>query len=771
MPTLNIAGKRVKVGDEFLKLSPEDQQKTVNEIAASFGPAPAAAASPGPAVAPDGLVPGSKEYATWAAEQARAGRALPPVSDLHPGEHGFMDQVAAGTTAAANAIPIVGPKALEGIQNLRGAVQHMTPEQVKAETAATEAANPTAAVAGSITGRVLPFVAAAGVPGLATVLGLDATAPIAASMILGGASQKGIDYVDNLVRGQDPSQKVIDAGPIQMTSGDIAGLGGALGPVVGPLAGATVKGLGEGASKIGRAFEATFNPGAAASKRAGTEIAADLAAGNHMAGADLAAARQNGDPLINADIFGPKTKGLLRDSLPADPAAMDAVQTSLAERAAIGARKDRAAQFFNDVTGGDTNFQAAQDAVNAGRAGTNNAAYEAAYGAAPKTGIWTPKIAAMMHEAASDPNSALRQAIAMTASTGKDEAVAAAGSGVTRKFPVRNPFRFNADGSYSLTKGPVAPHTVPTLQFWDHVQRNLGKLASKAGGYDATLITDTQKALQADLDTAVPGFQTARQGAAKFFDANDALEAGQKFAMSNTDPSVAAAAAAKFSPAEKRLFGVGGLSKINNIVQQAGSPTTIDRLLDPGGKAMQQINVLLDGWPPHVRAQVPAFMRVQQAMADTSKVIKAASSTKLARQLGQVGAQSGVGSIIGGVAGGVSGGNLNPLSWDFGRVTKTAVLGAALAAGAKLLGKTVNQNVMKRVVQMLASDDPTAIRNAIAYATKNPQAGEALRAISHGVRSFTQPAVVGSGMLAAPANAAPVNLTVNGGDLPEGTTP
>ncbi len=38
MPTLNIGGRRVKVDDSFLELSPEDQNATVDEIAQSFGP-------------------------------------------------------------------------------------------------------------------------------------------------------------------------------------------------------------------------------------------------------------------------------------------------------------------------------------------------------------------------------------------------------------------------------------------------------------------------------------------------------------------------------------------------------------------------------------------------------------------------------------------------------------------------------------------------------------------------------------------------------------
>ncbi len=710
--------------------------------------APAATA---PDTPPPGADPGSREYADWAAVRARMGkgRELPQISDVNPGPHGFADQMAAGASSAANALPIVGPTALGGLEGLRGAVQHMTPEQVQAETKANELANPAAAMTGSIAGRVLPYVAAAEVPGLATVLGLDAAAPIGASMILGGASQKAIDYLDNKARGQDPSQKVIDAGPIQLTSGDIAGLGGTLGPLVGPAVGATVRGLGTAGEKIGDAFQSVFHPQGAADKTVGKAIAGDLAAGQHMTGEDLATARQTQQPMINADVFGDKTKGLLQKALPADPVAMDAVQASLAERAALGAKKDRAGQFFNDITGGNTNFQLAQEAVNTGRVGTNNAAYDAAKAAAPAAGIWTPRIAEML----AVPDSALRDAIAMTTRTGADEAVAK-GTAAT----VRNPFRFNSNGTYALVKGAA-----PSLDFWDHVQRNLGTLGAAAKGYNASNIFAAQKALNAELDNVVPLFQTARQGAAKFFDANDALEAGQKFAMSNADPNVAAAAVTKFSPQEQKLFGVGGVSKIMNVLDQAGSPATVDRLLDPGGKAAKQLDVMLTGWPKYVRDQVPSFMRVQQALQDTSKFVKAASATKLARQLGQAGAQSGVGGIAGGLAGGVTGGSINPLDWDFGRVGKGAVMGAAAAAGVKLLGSAVNKNVLSRVANMLASNDPTEIKNAIAYATKNPQAHEALRVIAHGAHSLTQQAVVSAGLLASPTAAAQPQ--------PEGTTP
>ncbi len=79
MATLTIGNKSVTVDDSFRNLSPADQQKAVDEISQSIGAdaAPQQQAPQSTAVAPPDLVPGSREYADWAASQARAGMKLP----------------------------------------------------------------------------------------------------------------------------------------------------------------------------------------------------------------------------------------------------------------------------------------------------------------------------------------------------------------------------------------------------------------------------------------------------------------------------------------------------------------------------------------------------------------------------------------------------------------------------------------------------------------------------------------------------------------------
>lgn len=96
MGTLTINGRKVKVDDSFATLSPEMQQKTVEEIAAQMG------GGQGGSGAPQGAVPGSPEYAAWAAQEARAGRGhqLPQVGQhIRPEQNSsLLDPFVQGTT-------------------------------------------------------------------------------------------------------------------------------------------------------------------------------------------------------------------------------------------------------------------------------------------------------------------------------------------------------------------------------------------------------------------------------------------------------------------------------------------------------------------------------------------------------------------------------------------------------------------------------------------------------------------------------------------------
>lgn len=90
MTTLVINGKKVQVSDEFLSLSPEEQNRTVEEIARSMGASPAAppAATPPAATPPPAMAPSAP------------GPAVPPRADVteswNPqpnGDQGLIDSI------------------------------------------------------------------------------------------------------------------------------------------------------------------------------------------------------------------------------------------------------------------------------------------------------------------------------------------------------------------------------------------------------------------------------------------------------------------------------------------------------------------------------------------------------------------------------------------------------------------------------------------------------------------------------------------------------
>jgi len=238
MATLKIGDKTVTVDDAFLKLSPEQQNATVEEIAAKIG-AKGATATP-----PPNFKPGSREYADWAATQARAGRALPQVSPTPPAAGqvpmtGPLDKIQAAYTGAVNAVPIAGPAMMGGLNSAKGALYGVPAEQIAAENASREQQNPNATLAGQVAGTVVPFMAAGPVPYLGRALGM--TGGLASRVGFGAASGMGIGAADTAARGgntKDMTQSALVG----------AGLGGAL-PVVGRGVGAVVnKALGRGVS-------------------------------------------------------------------------------------------------------------------------------------------------------------------------------------------------------------------------------------------------------------------------------------------------------------------------------------------------------------------------------------------------------------------------------------------------------------------------------------------------------------------------------------------
>jgi hypothetical protein len=108
----------------------------------------------------------------------------------------------------------------------------------------------------------------------------------------------------------------------------------------------------------------------------------------------------------------------------------------------------------------------------------------------------------------------------------------------------------------------------PNLQLWDYVARHLQDEARAApiGSDRAGLLNDFARRIKNSLDAEVPEYKEAREGASRFFGAENALEAGQKFLTS--DLNQAKLGYQKFSPAEKSLFAEGFTSSLVDRIQK-----------------------------------------------------------------------------------------------------------------------------------------------------------------------------------------------------------
>ena len=150
------------------------------------------------------------------------------------------------------------------------------------------------------------------------------------------------------------------------------------------------------------------------------------------------------------------------------------------------------------------------------------------------------------------------------------------------------------DGAYTLATDANGNRAIPSLQFWDAVKQNLDDkigAARRAGekGHAADL-TALNAQLKAHLDAAVPSYADARAGAAAFFGAQDALEAGQKFRTARGKNAQYTRALSSMSPPERQLFARGYASELADRVlelrdNQTWSPSSTSTRRQEGTEA------------------------------------------------------------------------------------------------------------------------------------------------------------------------------------------
>ena len=421
---------------------------------------------------------------------------------------------------------------------------------------------------------------------------------------------------------------------------------------------------------------------------------------------EIAAANAAGTPRAIVDTGGERTRALARSAANTSPEGRQALTELTQNR--FEDQAPRVGGFIRRITGGSNADADSQVLQNAARV-ANKPAYAKAY-AKGAGGIWHQGLAQLLKSP--DFQEAARDATR----TGANKAAA---QGFT---PVKNPFSFGANGQVSL-----AGNARPNLQFWDAVKQNLDDkigAAMRAGekGQAADLLA-LKNQLVTHLDNAVPEYKAARQGAAAFFGAEDALEAGQKFVMSNANINEARRAISKMSGPEKELFARGFASDLADKIERTGdNRNVLNSVFLNNGPARQKINIALGS---QRAAQLEALLRAEHVIDQARKSVSGNSST--VRQAAESGLAGG-----GAVAAfeGLKEHDFNPVH----------VLTAALTFGAIRHGaKVIDSRVARRVGEMLASNDPAVLSKGLKVVASTPEYLDALRrATAAGVRIGAQ---------------------------------
>jgi hypothetical protein len=478
--------------------------------------------------------------------------------------------------------------------------------------------------------------------------------------------------------------------------------GAGTGALFGLLGAGAMEGAGAFGSKVASIVRGTGDVNAEAARRVVNAIGVDYnrAGGFPLDPDAIAAAIQSGMPRAIVDTGGERTLALARSAANTSPEARAALNELAQDR--FNEQAPRIAGFIRSING-NPDAAAETEALQSAARAANKPAYQRAYVAGDR-GIWSPELERL----ASSP--AVADAMRGAVQRGQNRAVADGFGAFNPKLTVTD------DGRLIFHRGPSGVPTHPSLQFFDYTQRELRDAASaaqRAGrNEEAGALFGLHKQLLAELDRQVPAFAGARRGAAAFFGAQNALEAGRGFVMSNASLSDARRALAKMSQPERDLFQRGFASELADRIERTGDRRNVVNSIFLGNPAARQRIEMALGRPRG--RQLEALLRAETL---TDGLRRALGNSTTARQLAEMGmAGAGVAGIEW-----LKDGDVNPAHAIAGAVTM-----GLLHHGAKL----IDERVSRRVGELLASSDTAQLAKGVQIVSRNHTLFNALRRLT-----------------------------------------
>lgn len=646
MPRLTIDGQTVNVSDDFLKLPPDQQNAAVEEIAKSLP----AKRSGTIAETVDAAVRGAANALTF----------------------GFADRLAAGAGAAT------------GIGGTPGDYEGNLAKQ-RAIDAANLKEHPVATIGGEVAGS------------LALPVGAAARAPTLAGRMAAGA---GLGAAQGAAYGIGSSPDLTNVPEVAKNAVTGAGTGLLVGGVAPPVVEGAGRALAAGLQKTGipAAINGLRNPEGTAARIVGDAMERDAAAGSAGIGQyERRYAVNQGMPVVNADLGGDATKRLARTAANMSPEAQTALNKVIDPR--FEGQSTRIADMLSDLGGGNSvqTLDRLQESARKAKAPLYRAAY--AEGDRP---IWSLELERL----AGSPE--VLDAMKAAVKTGKSRAIVD-GHGAF------NPgVRITEDGQITFFQGKNGVPAYPNLQYWDYVKRELDGAAGRAiragSNEEGARLTSQARMLRNALDEQVPSYAKARGTAAAAFDAENALEAGQKFVSARGKNQEYAKVISEMTEPERKLFTHGFLSDLENKVREAPDRHNVIKQIFGSPAARQRMEMALG---QDKVARVHVALHAESIMDQLRTVVQGGPTT--ARQLADIAAMP---LLVGGTT--LLG------SGDVMKAGEAATLTGAVQMLAKKGSSKINANVMTHVGELLASNDPTQISRAISTIKASKPLQEAL---------------------------------------------
>lgn len=522
MATLNINGRKVKVDDSFLSLTPEQQDATVDEIAASLGtgePAPKAEQPNAEAPKGDGNGGIGKSIDSF-------GRGFADVASF-----GLADEVAGLGNAVVQSLNPFRDYS-KGFPSVSAEI-----EKERAIQRDRDENNPVASTAGRIAGGVSQGVGLAR-GGLSMTANLPARAGLGARVGAGAAEGALYGGAYGFGSGEGVTDRVGDA-----VGGAV--MGGAIGGSV-PVIAAGVKAV---ARPVTQAIGARINPGGYATQK----IAERLSDAN--IDPQQAARKATGTGMNLADVGGETTRDLLRTTTNIPGPARAKVTKALTLRQ-FG-QGDRIKDVVRDVFADPDGFIKAGDKLSQAWSKIGSEVYEPAM---KRKVVWTGRLKQFVDEPI------FKRGLAQGVKIQRLEALAEG-----KPF---NPLDYAIVG-FNEAGDPIIGG-VPNMRTLNVAKKGIDAIIGDMKNPLTGKLTEegratnmVQKAFLREIDSWNPDYQQARSVWGGFAKVKEALEFGQKDAL-NMSPEAVAKTFKEMSKSEQQSARIGIADAIRKKIDAAG---------------------------------------------------------------------------------------------------------------------------------------------------------------------------------------------------------